>query len=184
MPDDRRPNSPVPCQRSGHCCSHHTISAGNLEPSAGDVERWEAEGRDDILEWVAIRRSEDGGMASANFPVPRDRAEELDGCPFLVWDGPHAKCGIHDTKPAVCADFHCVTSPCPEGGAHQLAAEAVRVATKYGLVRLSPADDPSDSSFWRQAGEQGRVHDLVAEAYRVAVANDLIHPDTVPDVSH
>ena len=176
MADHRQPSSPVPCQRSGQCCSHQTISAGNLDASAGDIERWRAEGRDDILEWVVIHRRDDGGMASASFPVPPDRGEELDGCPFLEWDGPHSTCGIHDTKPYVCADFHCVTSPFVEGGAHQLAVEALRLALEYGLVHLRPTDDPLEAAFWRQSGEPGRVHDLVADAYRLTTLNDLIRP--------
>lgn len=180
MANDRQPHSPVPCQRSGRCCSHHAIAAGALEASGGDVARWEKDSRDDILEWVAILRSEDGEIVSADFPVPPDGEEELDECPFLEWDGPHSKCGIQDTKPDVCAEFHCVTRPFIEGRAHQLAVEALRAAEKLGLIHLGSADDPSDSSFWQQAGEQGRVHDLVAEAYRLAMANDLIHPDAGP----
>ena len=110
---------PIPCQRSGLCCVH-LVGTGSLDVSDEDVERWEREGRSDILEWVSILRGPDGTIVMADFPVAAD-GEGADQCPFLAWENDLAACEIHDTKPYICREFHCAARGFAEGGAYKLA---------------------------------------------------------------
>jgi len=119
---------PVPCQRSGRCCQK-LVSTAALNCSDEDVDRWEAEGREDILAFVSILRGPDGTIVMADFPVPPDGGH-VNECPFLAWEEHRAVCGIHETKPTICAQFHCISDAFPEGGAYKLAVE-------QGLVDLT-----------------------------------------------
>ena len=121
--DPRQPSVPIPCQRSGRCCQM-MVTAGCLDVSDEDVARWEQEGRADILCWVSMMRTPSGEIAFADFPVPPDGDDDaIDRCPFLEWEDSNAVCTIHDTKPSICAVFHCVTQPFRQGRAYELAVE-------------------------------------------------------------
>ena len=58
------------------------------------MERWEREGRNDILEWVSVLRGPDGTIVVADFPVAPD-GDEVEQCPFLAWENDLAVCEIH-----------------------------------------------------------------------------------------
>lgn len=63
-----------------------------------DIERWEREGREDILE-----RLDDLGRMWVH---PKTKKPVIGDCPFLYKDASgQYVCGIQDTKPNICANF-------------------------------------------------------------------------------
>ena len=85
---------PAGCRVCGTCCElfGHAVRA-----SAMDRERWEEEGRADILVWL----SEDGVMT-----VNRVTGRDASPCPFLERSASdRAICSINDTKPAFCRNY-------------------------------------------------------------------------------
>jgi Fe-S-cluster containining protein len=72
------------------CCTRF------LWVSPGDVERWKAEGRQDILEHIRARVVEGRQILEVKSPGR--------SCYFLK-DG---WCSIHETKPLVCRNFLCL----------------------------------------------------------------------------
>jgi Fe-S-cluster containining protein len=82
------------CTRCGRCCLNESYM-GNLSATAEDVDRWEAEGRYDILRYESI-----GDLWIKN-------GEECTRCPFLRKDrgAERHKCRIHDTKPEECRGY-------------------------------------------------------------------------------
>lgn len=74
------------CNACGVCCElyGHTVTS-----SEEDLDRWRAEGREEILTWALT--------------PPEER---LDGCPFLERDDAgEGICGIHTTKPKMCRAY-------------------------------------------------------------------------------
>jgi len=117
----------VECQRCGRCCrvlletgsrSSHWI----FDITDEDRERWEREGRDDILEWVSVRTGPTGEGVMADFPVDPE-GEKGCPCPFLQEQVTRSVCLIHDTQPTICAEFHCVKRRWPNGAAYQRAVK-------------------------------------------------------------
>ena len=85
-----------PCTQCGRCCQNPDFMM-RLGVSTEDTERWQREGRDDILAWV------DRGNVWIN-PTTRE-GETV--CPFVrkaegheLWD-----CTIHDTRPETCRAY-------------------------------------------------------------------------------
>ncbi len=92
------------CKRCGTCCSVLGIEY-ELYIDEEDVRRWEREGRDDILAWVAPAVYRD---REYDFPVDAETGDEVVGdCPFLKRDPDNevTYCLIHDTRPKDCAAF-------------------------------------------------------------------------------
>lgn len=89
------------CKQCGKCClefEHLWVATPE------DVERWEREGREDILQYVDIIRFENGILAE----IWIDKyGEPMARCPFLkkVRKRRKYKCKIHETKPEACKDF-------------------------------------------------------------------------------
>lgn len=88
------------CLGCGICCDlyGHTLSA-----SAADLERWRAQGRQDLLARV--------GPGGELWWDP-EAGVRLDHCPFFSWCGPdHGRCAVHETKPTICSAYptplHC-----------------------------------------------------------------------------
>jgi Fe-S-cluster containining protein len=79
------------CVHCGSCCW------GPIAVTEEDLLRWAAQGRGDILARVLQHER-------VIPPQPRDPSQR---CPFLVALPAEGigLCGIHDTKPAVCAAF-------------------------------------------------------------------------------
>jgi Fe-S-cluster containining protein len=107
------------CTQCGQCCR----SLGDAFAASADVEdvdRWEAEGRFDILEWVDLRLRDVGMMDLWIDPATGD---EVTRCPWLrkVPREPRYLCGIHDTKPRHCREYprskkHALMTGCPGFG--------------------------------------------------------------------
>ncbi|PLX42205.1 MAG: hypothetical protein C0609_10255 [Deltaproteobacteria bacterium] len=88
---------PNECSACGICCDLYGFT---LAAEAEDVERWQAEGRGDLLAMVG----EDGLLW-----LNPSTGEHLDHCPHLgrVKNGGslRALCSIHDTKPLICRGY-------------------------------------------------------------------------------
>lgn len=84
------------CRRCGACCQVDMIAY----VCSGDMERWEKEGRQDIISrirgndvmWFGGRIVDKSGVVVTK-------------CTFLKWDSQLALCEIYDTRPMVCRDF-------------------------------------------------------------------------------
>lgn len=82
------------CLVCGICCDYY---AHALVASPGDLERWRAEGRQDLLSRVG---------PEGDLWIEPAGGGRLDICPFLKQVGSdRALCGIHETKPRVCAAY-------------------------------------------------------------------------------
>lgn len=84
----------VECACCGHCCDSF---GGHLHASKNDLERWQVEGRDDLLEkvnrlgWVWVD--------------PQTK-QLIDPCPFIKQIEPGRRvCSINNTKPDICRDY-------------------------------------------------------------------------------
>ena len=104
------------CRQCGQCCRRLDY---HNEIKASDVERWQALGRDDILEWVGTIRRKGEIKAYQIWVAPKTNSF-VEGCPFLkfasstnIWI-----CGIHDCKPDICRQYpttrkHALMTGCP-----------------------------------------------------------------------
>ena len=103
------------CRQCGSCCRF--LEYRN-EITSGDVARWRAAGRKDILKWVDEIRLKNH-TSSFRVWVNPITGEQTQGCPFLREESPNGRwiCRIHDVKPAICRQFplsrkHAVMSGC------------------------------------------------------------------------
>ena len=90
----------IVCRRCGNCC--HVDVAAYVSPE--DIERWEKEGRQDILAHVRdndVSWSDDGFVNRFGSVINTC----LMSCVYLQWQGSVAACGIHETRTAVCRKF-------------------------------------------------------------------------------
>ncbi len=117
------------CRQCGRCCS--TLDYHD-EISAGDVARWEAERRSDILRWVEVRKGDGPNRRYRIWVDPRSGKLAVP-CPFLEKDpaGPRWHCQIHAVKPEICRQYpisrkHALMTGCrgfekPEGSRSRVA---------------------------------------------------------------
>lgn len=102
-PDDRDIPAPpwaaAACTRCGKCCFNADYM-GTLSATQEDVDRWGAEGRDDILQYVSA-------LAVGVYDLWVKDGEEYLRCPFLRKDRGRDTyhCRIHETRPAVCKAY-------------------------------------------------------------------------------
>jgi len=90
------------CQQSGNCCKKYT---GTIIASPGDIKRWHAAGRKDILAKVRIHKSNATTIIGGEFcEDPHSNAEQTQ-CPFVDMKKGKALCSIHDVKPDACKAF-------------------------------------------------------------------------------
>jgi Fe-S-cluster containining protein len=88
------------CRRCGHCCGPYFA----LYVGEEDEQRWEREGRQDLLarleyEREHVRWDDDG-------PYHDETGDRFERCVFLG-PGPDGewRCGIHAAKPKICRDY-------------------------------------------------------------------------------
>lgn len=104
------------CLQCGHCC--RTLGdAFATSADTEDVDRWEREGRFDILQWVDLRLRDVGMM---DLWIDPTTGEEVVRCPWLrkVPREDRYRCRIHATKPRHCREYphskkHALMTGCP-----------------------------------------------------------------------
>jgi Fe-S-cluster containining protein len=92
------------CTNCGKCCTSASYM-GSLIATGEDVKRWMREGRDDILEWVAVMGCMDDPWA--DLWINANTGVEVGRCPFVrkVRGTNRYLCRIYDTRPQVCRDY-------------------------------------------------------------------------------
>lgn len=88
------------CFRCGNCC-HVDVAAYVVRE---DIDRWERQGRLDILAHVranGVTWSHDGVTNRFGSNITTCRMS----CVYLKWDGPSASCEIYETRTKVCRSF-------------------------------------------------------------------------------
>lgn len=77
-----------------------------LIASVSDIEMWEDNGREDILDWVDTIVLE-GIVCSYDIWIDPESGEEAHSCPWLrkIADTEGYQCSIHTVKPEVCRKF-------------------------------------------------------------------------------
>jgi Fe-S-cluster containining protein len=97
---DSEKNRDVACHRCGACC-HVDVAA---YVTREDIERWEKEGRFDI---IAHARANDvtrsGDQVTNRFGSKITTC--LMSCVYLKWHGPSSACEIYETRTKVCRNY-------------------------------------------------------------------------------
>ncbi len=97
---DRGRDNSITCRRCGACCHVDVAAYVSLE----DIQRWEKEGRHDILNHVknyGVTWSDDGFVNRFGSSIHTC----LMSCVYLQWQGSSASCGIYETRTKVCRSF-------------------------------------------------------------------------------
>lgn len=84
------------CRRCGACC--HVDMVAYVTPE--DIERWEKEGRHDII----ARLGDNGVMWAGDRIVSRSGAK-VTTCFYLGWKDSSFYCEIYETRPMVCRNY-------------------------------------------------------------------------------
>ncbi|MEN6617273.1 MAG: YkgJ family cysteine cluster protein [Syntrophorhabdus sp.] len=102
----------VVCRRCGNCCHVDVAAYVSLE----DIERWERQGRHDIIAHIRAN----------NITWSRDRVINKFGsdintcrmsCVYLQWYDSSASCAIYETRTSVCRSYvPGATRLCPQFG--------------------------------------------------------------------
>ena len=101
------PQEPLPCARCGKCCLADMIAYVTRE----DMDRWIAEGRDDILHIIENEQA----VWRGDHLVSKRTGRPIYGCPFLEMTGGVFTCTIHSTRPGVCRHYEPGSSElCPQ----------------------------------------------------------------------
>lgn len=93
------------CKQCGNCCLN-LLDAFCTCVTDEDVQLWEAEGREDILEWVNSIPIGEGQFIHDIWLSPVT-GEDVTRCPWLRKLPNREKyiCRIHDVKPQHCRDY-------------------------------------------------------------------------------
>ena len=93
------------CTQCGNCCLN-LYDAFSTCATEEDIQLWENEGREDILEWVSFIGTENQFVAADIWVNPRS-GEEVTRCPWLRKLPNKSKyvCRIHDVKPRHCREY-------------------------------------------------------------------------------
>jgi len=86
--------------RCGTCCLVDMVAL-LAYVSDEDMERWQREGRDDIIH---IIQHEEAVWAGDHLVSSRD-GHYIHGCPFLKQEGTQFTCSIYETRPGVCRNY-------------------------------------------------------------------------------
>ena len=85
------------CKRCGTCC----LAGGFSLIKDVDIQRWEREGRCDILHIITKREP----VWAGDRLISAGMGEMGNACPFLIKDGGIYVCTIYESRPVVCRDF-------------------------------------------------------------------------------
>lgn len=89
-------NKDITCRRCGSCCKVDMVAYVTSE----DIQRWEEEGRNDILS-----RIRNNGVTWAGDRIVNKSGRILKTCYYLSCDGSTFSCEIYETRPLVCRNF-------------------------------------------------------------------------------
>jgi Fe-S-cluster containining protein len=79
-----------------------------------DLNRWNSEGRQDILHIIENERA----VWVGDHLISSRDGRYIHGCPFLKWEGDLCTCTIYETRPMVCRDYEPGSSElCPQWNA-------------------------------------------------------------------
>jgi Fe-S-cluster containining protein len=89
------------CQQCGACC----LEFYELTAYSDDIERWEIEAREDILQYADMYIY--ATTSAADLWIDPETGEGLSRCPFLrkMKDKQMYKCRIYDARPGMCRWF-------------------------------------------------------------------------------
>lgn len=97
----------ITCRRCGTCC----LADFAAMKSSEERERWEKEGRRDILDILEHEHA----VWMGDHLVSSEDGHYLHGCPFLAWEGDRSSCSIYETRPRVCRNYEPASSEiCPQ----------------------------------------------------------------------
>ncbi len=85
------------CKQCGQCC----LVDMSVFVTAEDEQRWEQEGRQDILEMI----EKEGTIWAGGTTVSPQSGKEMWACPFLTPRDDRFACSIYETRPVVCEHF-------------------------------------------------------------------------------
>ena len=90
----------IPCRQCGSCCGPFFA----LYVEEQDEQRWQREGRTDLLDRLDRERERVRWDEAGPYDV--ETGERLERCVFRITlpDG-RILCGIHETKPRICLDY-------------------------------------------------------------------------------
>jgi Fe-S-cluster containining protein len=86
----------IACRRCAACC--HVDMVAYVSPE--DIERWEKEGRYDII--ARLRENE---VMWAGDRIVNKYGVEVTSCFYLNWNGSCFSCEIYETRPVVCRSY-------------------------------------------------------------------------------
>ncbi|OPY83731.1 MAG: hypothetical protein A4E65_00464 [Syntrophorhabdus sp. PtaU1.Bin153] len=93
-------NRNITCRRCGNCCHVDVAAYASLE----DIQRWEKEGRQDIIDHVC-----DNGVTWSHDRIVNRFGSNvktcLMSCVYLKWHGSSAFCEIYETRTKVCRGY-------------------------------------------------------------------------------
>jgi Fe-S-cluster containining protein len=105
------------CSQCGRCCRNLDYHS---ELTAEDFDRWNALGRQDILNWVGVFNADGGKKRSYRIWMTPGTRKLARTCPFLKKVPAENRwiCAIHDVKPAICRHYpvsrkHATMTGCP-----------------------------------------------------------------------
>lgn len=96
LPNEER-DGDVQCRQCGACC--HVDMLAYVTPE--DIERWEQEGRRDIIDHLSNR-----DVFWAGDQVYSKFGTKVSTCHYLDWNGSTFFCQIHETRPMVCRSYN------------------------------------------------------------------------------
>jgi len=89
-------NKDMDCRRCGTCCHVDMVAYVTDE----DIERWERQGRHDIIE-----RLKNNDVMWAGDRIIDKSGAKVTTCVYLKWKDSSYFCEIYDTRPMVCRNY-------------------------------------------------------------------------------
>lgn len=97
-------NKKFKCKRCGRCCLHY---GHELPATEKDIQLWEKEGRQDILDYVDTVEPMEGIVLAYDLWFIPNKDRQASRCPWLKKgrNKPYYTCLIYDVRPEVCRKY-------------------------------------------------------------------------------